>query len=131
MRGRSFLRTFNHKRTSSALIRKNAPAQFAAQYWATNRSSDAPAMGMVCVRRAAGFEFNGPHEGPLFYRHLRAPSDRIGRHRRAWTGKHNGKHYQHCWLRAKRPQLHRSLRRSVMATPNPVEALEYSIVVCV
>src|SRR6266446_899011 len=40
----------------------------------------------------AGFEFNGPHAGPLFYRHLRARSDRIGTYRLLWTGKHYGKH---------------------------------------
>jgi hypothetical protein len=92
-------------------------------------SIDEPAKGGSVG--TAGFEFNGPHAGPLFYRHLRAPKGLIGTHRKLWNGKHYGKHYQRCWLRAKRPQLHRSLRRSVMATPNPVEALEYSIVVCV
>src|SRR6266550_161768 len=40
----------------------------------------------------AGFEFNGPHAGPLFYRHLRAPTDRIGSYWLPWTGKHYGKH---------------------------------------
>jgi hypothetical protein len=40
----------------------------------------------------AGFEFNGPHAGPLFYRHLHAPDDRIGSYRQLWTGKHYGKH---------------------------------------
>src|SRR6266436_5201998 len=42
----------------------------------------------------AGFECNGPHAGPLFYRHLRAPRDRIGSYRQLWTGKHYGKHHQ-------------------------------------
>ncbi len=42
--------------------------------------------------RTGGFEFNGPHAGPLFYRHLRAPTDRIGKHRKLWNGKHYGKH---------------------------------------
>ena len=49
-----------------------------------------------CVLRigTAEFEFNGPHAGPLFYRHLRAPTDRIGTHRKIWNGKHYGKHIQ-------------------------------------
>src|SRR6185503_10451097 len=29
-----------------------------------------------------------------YYRHLRAQTDRIGRHRQAWTGKDYGKHIQ-------------------------------------
>jgi len=43
----------------------------------------------------AGFEFNGPHAGPLFFRHLRAPNDRIGSYWLPWTGKHYGKHISH------------------------------------
>src|SRR5437899_7788891 len=46
----------------------------------------------------AGFECNGPHAGPLFYRHLRAPKDRIGSYRQLWTGKHYGKHLQPVWM---------------------------------
>jgi len=42
----------------------------------------------------AGFEFNGPDAGPLFYRHLRALKDRIGTHRKIWNGKDYGKHIQ-------------------------------------
>jgi len=31
--------------------------------------------------------------GALFYRHLRAPKDRIGTHRKLWNGKHYDKHF--------------------------------------
>ncbi len=41
----------------------------------------------------AGFKYNDPHAGPLFYWHLRAPKDRIGTHRKPWNGKHYGKHF--------------------------------------
>jgi len=39
----------------------------------------------------AGFECNGLHAGPLSYRPLGAPHDRIGSYRLLWTGKHCGK----------------------------------------
>src|SRR6266700_7492696 len=77
----------------------------------------------------AGFEFNGPHAGPLFYRHLRARSDRIGTYRLLWTGKHYGKHICRVsslsWLSAAsrrsheatpaRQRAHRTFSRSMMA----------------
>jgi len=39
----------------------------------------------------AGFEFNSPYAGPLFYPHLGAPLDRIGSYRLLWAGKLYGK----------------------------------------
>ena len=41
----------------------------------------------------AGFEFNGPHAGPLFHWHLSKLYDRICSYRQLWTGKHSGKHF--------------------------------------
>ena len=58
------------------------------------RTTNLGALSILTSVGTAGFECNGPHAGPLFYRHLRAPKDRIGTHRKLWNGKHYGKHIQ-------------------------------------
>src|SRR5882672_9633893 len=47
--------------------------------------------GPIPLVGTAGSEFNGPHAGPLLYRHLCARNDRIGSYRQLWTGTYYGK----------------------------------------
>src|SRR5947208_13219871 len=86
--------------------------------WPNNDHPQLPTVLRVRPVGTAGFEFNGPHAGPLFYRHLRAPKDRIGTHRKLWNGKHYGKHFLRRWM----TRVTRAIHPTTFDLPSPTVA---------